>query len=235
MVRLNKRYGAAREVADLTVLYPLEDAVAILSKMPSAKFDESVELSMHLGVDPKQGDQMIRGIVNLPNGSGKKVRVAVFTESVEEALEAGADYAGLDDLVAQVKDGWLAFDVTLATPPAMQKVRSIARILGPRGLMPNPKSGTVTTDVAGTINDIKQGGRVEFRMDRTANLGVVVGKRSFAQEKLVENINTAIETIDRARPSSMKGRFILNMTLSSTMSPGIKLDGSILDTIPHES
>ena len=227
MVKVSKRYKAAREVADLSKPYLLEQAVEILGKFPSAKFDETIELSARLGVDPRQSNQMVRGIVNLPNGSGKSVRVIVFTENPEAAVAAGADEAGLDDLIKKVQEGWLDFDVAMSTTTAMKEVRKIARVLGPRGLMPNPKSGTVTDDIEQAVKDIKLGGRVEFKMDKTANIGVVVGKKSFDKDKLRENVLSAIEVIGKAKPDNMKGnRYILNMSLSSSMSPGIKLDAS---------
>ena len=227
VVKLSKRYQSAREIADLAKGYPVEEAVTILSRMPVAKFDETVELSVRLGVDPRQSNQMVRGVVSLPNGSGKKVRVLVFTENDEEALEAGADYAGLDDVVSKIQKGWLEFDVAMATPAAMKQVRAVARILGPRGLMPNPKSGTVTDDVAVEIKEIKQGGRVEYKMDKTANIGVVVGKRSFEPPKLEENIRVVIESIGRAKPESAKGRYILSMSISGTMTPAVRLDSGV--------
>ncbi len=227
MVKLSRRYQSAIEIADLAKGYPLEEAVTILSRMPTAKFDETVELSVRLGIDPRQSNQMVRGVLSLPNGSGKKVRVVVFTENSEEALEAGADHAGLDDLIPKVQEGWLDFDVAMATPAAMKQVRAIARILGPRGLMPNPKSGTVTEDVVGGIKEIKQGGRVEFKMDKTANIGVIVGKRSFEPPRLVENIQAVIENIGRAKPESAKGRYILGMSISGTMTPAVRLDSGV--------
>ena len=227
MVKLSKRFRAGSEIADLTKLYSLEEAVSILSQMPAAKFDETIELSVHFGVDPKQSTQMVRGIVSLPNGSGRKVRVAVFTDKADEALEAGADIAGLEELIKKVEEGWVDFDVSVATPAAMKEVRKVARILGPRGLMPNPKSGTVTDDVATSVKEIKLGGRVEYKMDKTANIGVVVGKRSFKTEELVENISTVVESIGKVRPDSLKGRYILSMSISATMSPGVKLDSGV--------
>lgn len=227
MVKVCKRYRAAKEVADLTQMYPLKEAVDILAQMPMAKFDETVELAVHLGVDPRQSTQMVRGIVNLPNGSGKKVRVAVFTDKPEAALEAGADEAGLDDLITKIQDGWLQFDVAVATPSAMKQVRVVARILGPRGLMPNPRSGTVTEDVAASLKEIKQGGRVEYKMDKMANLGVVVGRRSFTTEHLSENISAVVESIGQSRPEGLKDKYILSMTISGTMSPSVKLDSAV--------
>ena len=227
MVKVSRRFSEAMEVVDLERDYPLSDAVDILARMPPAKFDETVELSAKLGVDPKQSNQMVRGMVNLPSGSGKKVRVLVFTDSADAALEAGADHAGLDDLVKKIQDGWLEFDVAVATPASMKSVRAIARILGPRGLMPNPKSGTLTNDVADTIKQIKLGGRVEFKMDRSANVGIGVGKRSFTKEMLIDNVNTVIESIGRARPVDFKGGYITALSICSTMSPGIKLDAAL--------
>ena len=227
MAKLSKRIKEARKVTDLNQAYPLKEAVELLSKMPPVRFDETVELSVYLGVDPKQSTQMVRGIINLPHGSGKKVCVLVFTENAEEAIQAGADHAGLEDMIKKVKDGWVDFDVALATPEAMKSVRTVARVLGPRGLMPNPKSGTVTNDVAALIKEIKQGGRVEYKMDKTANVGIVVGKRSFESDKLRENIEAAIESLSKVRPEGLKGRYVENMSISSTMSPGIQLEEAI--------
>lgn len=223
MKQHSKRYQKSLEVCDLNAAYSVESAVAHLQKMPRAKFDETVEISFHLGVDPKQSDQMVRGIVTLPNGSGKKVRVVVFTEKPEEALAAGADFAGLSDLIAKVQEGWCDFDVAVSTTSAMKEVRQVARVLGPRGLMPNPKSGTVTDDVAKTIQEVKAG-RVEFKMDKTANMTVIVGKRSFSTEQLVANANAAVDAVLKACPASFKGKFIDSASLSSTMSPGIALE-----------
>ncbi len=191
--------------------------------MPKAGFDETVELSFKLNVDPKQSNQMVRGTVRLPNGSGKKVRVVVFTDHAESAIAAGADKAGLEDLIKEIEGGWMEFDVAVATTSAMKEVRKLARILGPRGLMPNPKSGTVTDDVESAIKEVK-GGRVEYKMDKTANLSVVVGKRSFANDKLVENARAALSSVAAARPEMIKGKFINSITISSTMSPGVKVD-----------
>ena len=218
----SKRYQKANEAGDPSKAYPLEEAIAILQQMPSPKFDETVELSAKLLVDPRQSNQMVRGTVALPHGSGKTVRVLVFTDKPEEALEAGADSAGLEDMMAKIQDGWMDFDVAIATPSAMKEVRKVARILGPRGLMPNPKSGTVTENVAEGIKQVKAG-RVEFKMDKTANLHVVCGKKSFPKEHLVENLKTVIDTIGQAKPDAFRGRYIKNMSVSSTMSPGVRL------------
>lgn len=225
MVKLSKRYRKALESRDLSAPMPLKEAVEALHQFPAAKFDETVEVSVHLGVDPRQSSQMVRGMVALPHGSGKTVRVIVFTEDAEAALAAGAEEAGLAELIAKVEGGWMDFDVAVATPAAMREVRKVARVLGPRGLMPNPKSGTVTDDVEQAINAVKAG-RVEFKMDKTANLAIVVGKRSFEPQKLVENIEAAIDGLGKARPEEFRGRFVTSLAISSTMSPSVKLDVS---------
>lgn len=221
----SKRYRAAVKVADLTKSYSLTEAVAFLGKFPPAKFDETVELSIRLGVDPTQGDQMVRGTTPLPNGSGKKVRVLVFTDNPEAALKAGADYAGLQDMMNKVTEGWLDFDVAIATTEAMKQVRTLARVLGPKGLMPNPKSGTVTDDIVAGIKAVKAG-RVEFKMDKAANIGVGVGKRSFTPVQIVENVSAVIDAVAKAKPSSFKGIYFKSISLSSSMSPGIQLASS---------
>ncbi len=225
MEKKSKRYRAAQQAADLAKEYPLKEAVEILGRCPKAKFDETVELSCHLGVDPSQGDQMVRGTTPLPNGTGKKVRVLVFTDNPKAALEAGADHAGLQDLMAKIQEGWLDFDVAIATTEAMKTVRTIARVLGPKGLMPNPKSGTVTDDIAAGIKAVKAG-RVEFKMDKAANLGVGIGKRSFNAAQILENAATVIEAVGKAKPASFKGRYIVSLALSSSQSPGIRIAGS---------
>ena len=223
MKKPSKRYRSALQVADLAKEYPLKDAVAILAKFPQAKFDESVELSFRLGVDPAAGEQMVRGTTPLPNGSGKKVRVLVFTDDSAKALAAGADFAGLQDLMAKINGGWLEFDIAIATTEAMKSVRTLARVLGPKGLMPNPKSGTVTDDIPAGIKAVKAG-RVEFKMDKAAGIGVGVGKRSFTPDQIVENVRAVIEAVGKAKPATFKGgNFILNVALSSSMSPGIRL------------
>ncbi|MCH8473772.1 MAG: 50S ribosomal protein L1 [Opitutales bacterium] len=223
MKKPSKRYRSAFEAAKHPERFPLVEAVKVLQSMPAAKFDESVELSFHLGVDPRQSNQMVRGTVALPHGSGKEVKVIVFTANADEAKAAGADEAGLEDLIAKVKDGWLDFDVAVATPEAMKEVRTIARTLGPKGLMPNPKSGTVTDDIPAAIKAVKAG-RVEFKMDKTGNVAVLVGKRSFSAEQLTENANAILETLAKARPDEIKGRYIVNAAISSTMSPSVRLD-----------
>lgn len=218
----SKRYRAAAKAADLTKSYTLAEAVELLGKFPSAKFDETVELSIRLGVDPTQGDQMVRGTTPLPNGSGKKVRVLVFTDNPEAAIKAGADHAGLQDMMTKVTEGWLDFDVAIATTEAMKQVRTLARVLGPKGLMPNPKAGTVSDDVVGAIKAVKAG-RVEFKMDKSANIGVGVGKRSFTPAQIAENAAAVIDAVSKAKPASFKGIYIKSIYISSSMSPGVQL------------
>ncbi|NDV62634.1 50S ribosomal protein L1 [Puniceicoccales bacterium CK1056] len=228
MAKITKKRKTASELYTHADTYPLNEALELLSKFPKARFDETVELSLHLGVDPKQSTQMVRGIVNLPKGSGKKVRVVAFTDNAQEALDAGADEAGMDDLIAKIMDGWTDFDVAVSTPAAMKEVRKVARVLGPRGLMPNPKSGTVTDDISAAIQSVKSGGRVEFKMDKTANIGIVVGKRSFSVQDLEENITTVFDALGKARPESLKGHsYIKSAAISGTMSPGVRLDSAV--------
>jgi large subunit ribosomal protein L1 len=231
MRSFSKRYRTALEKVNSTKTYSLEQAVEVLAAFPKAKFDETVELSVHLGVDPKQSSQMVRSVVNLPRGSGKKVRVIVFTENPEAAIAAGANEAGLDDLLKKVTDGWLDFDVAVSTTSAMKEVRKVARVLGPRGLMPNPKSGTVTDDIEKALKDIKMGGRIEFKMDKTANIGVVVGKRSHSNEDLVENLKAVIDAIAKVKPEGIKGKYVKNMSLTATMSPAVKLDPTLFTNL----
>ena len=224
-IKGSKRYRSAVEMTDLTKTYSVEEASALLSKLPKAKFDETVEIYAHLAVDARKSDQMVRGTLSLPNGSGKTVRVIVFTEDAEEATAAGADEAGLDDLIEKVLEGWTDFDVAIATTSAMKSVRKVARVLGPRGLMPNPKSGTVTDDIPAGIKEVK-GGRVEFKMDKTSNVAIVVGKRSFTPEQIVENAEAAVKALSEAKPKAITGKFIKSLTLSATMSPGISVDAA---------
>jgi large subunit ribosomal protein L1 len=225
MEKKSKRYRSALQAADLTKDYPLKDAVEILAKFPKAKFDETVELSLRLGVDATQGDQMVRGTTPLPNGSGKKVRVLVFTDDPQKAIAAGADHAGLKDIMAKINEGWLDFDVAIATTEAMKEVRTIARVLGPKGLMPNPKSGTVTDDIAAGIKAVKAG-RVEFKMDKAANIGVGIGKRSFTAAQLLENATVVLEAVAKAKPAAFKGNYIKTVALSSTMSPAVHINSA---------
>lgn len=221
MQKASKRYRSAIQVADLTKDYPLKEAVEILAKFPKAKFDETVELSFSLGVDAASGDQNVRGTTPLPNGSGKKVRVLVFTDNPQAAIAAGADHAGLQDMMTKINEGWLDFDVAIATTEAMKTVRSLARVLGPKGLMPNPKSGTVTDDIVAGIKAVKAG-RVEFKMDKTANIGVGVGKRSFTADQIIENANAVIDAIAKAKPTTFKGGiYIKTIAISSSQSPAV--------------
>ena len=222
MHKPSKRYRSAQQAADLAKDYPLKEAVEILGRFPKAKFDETVELSFRMGVDPTAGDQMVRGTTPLPNGSGKKVRVLVFTEDTSAALAAGADHAGLQDVIAKINEGWLDFDVAISTTAAMKTVRNVARVLGPKGLMPNPKSGTVTDDIAAGIKAVKAG-RVEFKMDKTGNVGVGVGKRSFTPEQILENAQTVLDAVGKAKPAAFKGIYITNLALSSSQSPAVRI------------
>ena len=224
-----KAYREASSLFDRRTQYPLDDALNLLKQMPKRKFDETVELSMRLGVDPRHADQQVRGTVNLPHGLGKKVRIVVFAkgEQAVAAQEAGADFVGADDLVEKITGGWTDFDVAIATPDMMGAVGRLGRVLGPRGLMPNPKSGTVTPDAGRAVEEAKAG-RVEFRVDRGGNIHTQVGKISFEVERLSENASAVIGSIVRARPAAAKGHYIRSVTLSTTTSPGIRLDRSVL-------
>jgi large subunit ribosomal protein L1 len=220
-----KRYEDAMKAFDRDELYSPADAVHILKQLPAAKFDETVELAIRLGVDPRKADQMVRGTVSLPNGTGKSVRVAAFAQGdkAREAQEAGADIVGGEDLVEQILKGDIDFEAAVATPDMMPVLGKAGRVLGPRGLMPNPKAGTVTEDIAKAVTDIK-GGRVEYRTDRQGNVHVIAGKRSFDEDKLLENLHTVLDEIVRAKPAASKGRYIKSATLSTTMGPGIRID-----------
>ena len=223
----SKRYRAAIQQVDRSKAYNLPEAVATLKKFPQTKFDQTVTVSFRLGVDPKQSDQMVRGTCPLPHGSGKKVRVLVFAEgaAAKAATDAGAEYVGFKDMIQKCQEGFQDFDVAVATPAAMAEVRKLGKVLGPRGLMPNPKTGTVTDDTAKAVQEVKAG-RVEFKLDKNGNVAVPVGKFSFEEKALVENGHAVIEAVVRARPATAKGRFLEAMTLSATMSPGIHLDPS---------
>lgn len=224
-MKRSKAYRAAAEKVNLDQLYSPEEALALVASGASAKFDETVDVAIRLGVDPKKADQMVRGTVNLPHGTGKTARVLVFAtgEKAEAAREAGADEVGDDDLIAKVQGGYLDFDSVVATPDMMGKVGRLGRVLGPRGLMPNPKTGTVTMDVAKAVSDIK-GGKIEFRTDRYANLHFLIGKVSFGSEKLAENYFAALDEILRLKPNAAKGRYLRKITVSSTMGPGVQID-----------
>ncbi len=224
----SKTYRAAADKRDGSQLHTPEAAVKLVKEMASAKFDETIEVAVRLGVDPRKADQMVRGTVNLPNGTGKTARVLVFAsgEKAEAAIAAGADEVGVDDLVEKISGGYLDFDAVVATPDMMGKVGRLGRILGPRGLMPNPKTGTVTMDVAKAVSDIK-GGKIEFRVDRHANLQFIIGKASFTEQQLVENYFAALEEILRLKPAASKGRYVKKVAFSATMSPSVLVDGTV--------
>jgi large subunit ribosomal protein L1 len=220
-----KKYKKSKEKAGRGELYKLEEAVRKLKETGYAKFDETVEMSVRLGVDPKHADQLVRGTILLPNGTGKKVRVLVLTkgEKEKEAQEAQADFVGLDEFVKKITEGWSEVDVIIATPDVMGEVGRLGKILGPKGLMPNPKSGTVTFDVAKAVKEVKAG-RVEYKVDKAGNIGVSIGKLSFSEDKIVENAKAFLDAVMRAKPSAAKGTYLRNVSISSTMGPGIRLD-----------
>lgn len=222
-----KKYEAATHQIDRSRLYQVEEAVELAKKVAYAKFDETVELDMHLGVDPRKADQMVRGTVVLPHGLGRSKRVVVIAnaDKVNEAREAGADEVGGDDIVERIKGGWLDFDALVATPDVMRSVGQLGKILGPRGLMPNPKTGTVTFEVGRAVREVKAG-KVEFRVDKTGVIHAPIGKVSFDAPKLVENAKALIDAVMRAKPSTAKGKYVKSAGISSTMGPGIKLDAA---------
>ncbi|MGO4956315.1 50S ribosomal protein L1 [Luteococcus sp. Sow4_B9] len=224
-MKRSKAYMAAAEKRDENELYSPEQALELVKAGASAKFDETIDVAMRLGVDPRKADQMVRGTVNLPHGTGKTARVLVFANgaNAEAAKAAGADEVGSDELIEKVAGGYLDFDAVVATPDLMGKVGRLGRVLGPRGLMPNPKTGTVTMDVAKAVSDIK-GGKIEFRVDRHANLHFLIGKASFNAEQIVDNYFAALDEILRLKPSSSKGRYIKKISVSSTMGPGVLID-----------
>jgi len=229
MSKIGKRIKAARANVERTKLYKIDEAVKLVKGAASAKFDESVEIAMNLGVDPKHADQMVRGVVNLPNGTGRSVRVAVFARGAkaDEAKAAGADVVGAEELVNVVQGGTIDFDRCIATPDMMGLVGRLGKVLGPRGLMPNPRVGTVTTDVAAAVKASK-GGAVEFRVEKAGIVQGLVGKASFSEDKLVENIKAFVEAVARAKPTGAKGTYIQRVAISSTMGPGVKVDvGSV--------
>ncbi len=224
-----KKYTAASATIDREKAYVVDDAVQLIKQSAKAKFDETVDLVVRLGVDPRHADQQVRGAVVLPHGIGKTVRVLAFVkgEKEKEALAAGADFAGADDLVARVQEGWTDFDVVIATPDLMGSVGKLGRVLGPRGLMPNPKLGTVTMDVSRAVREAKAG-KIEYRVDKAGNVHVPVGKASFSQEALTDNVNSILHELVRAKPAASKGRYMMSAFISSTMGPSVKLDTSAL-------
>jgi large subunit ribosomal protein L1 len=225
MAQHGKKYRAALAQVDREALYGVAEAVDIVKRLTSASFDETVELAVRLGVDPRKADQIVRGTLSLPSGTGRTERVVVFAagEQAAEARAAGADVVGADDLVARVNGGFLDFDVAIATPDLMGQVGTLGRVLGPRGLMPNPKTGTVTMEVGKAVTEFK-GGRVEYRTDKVGNVHIRIGKASFDKAKLLENLHAVMDEIHRAKPASAKGRYVRGVTVSSTMGPGIHID-----------
>ena len=223
----SKRFRAALAKVDGAKTYPLSDAIGVLKTLPPTKFDQTVTLSFRLGVDPKQSDQMVRGTCPLPHGSGKQVRVLVFAEgaAAEAARAAGAEFVGFKDLIEKCTGGFSDFDIAIATPAAMTEVRKLGKVLGPRGLMPNPKTGTVTDDTAKAVKEVKAG-RVEFKLDKNGNVAVPVGKFSFSEQQLSENGAAVIDAVVKSRPPSAKGRFVENITLAASMSPGLTVDAA---------
>lgn len=225
MATKSKAYRAAAEKIGEGKVYSLSEAAHLAKETGSTKFDSTIEVVMRLGVDPRKADQMVRGTVNLPHGTGKTARVVVFAQgpAAEAAIAAGADEVGTDDLMEKIAGGWTDFDAAVATPDMMGKVGRLGKVLGPRGLMPNPKTGTVTMDVAKAVSDIK-GGKIDFRVDKNGNLSFIIGKMSFSADDLTENFQSVADEIKRLRPSTVKGRYIAKATLSSTMGPGVPLD-----------
>ncbi len=223
-----KRYVNSLKSYDKSKSYDVSEAIENVINTATAKFDESIEVHVKLGVDGRNADQQVRGVVVLPNGTGKSVKVLVIArgDKANEATQAGADYVGAEEMVQKISGGWLDFDVCITTPDMMGVVGRIARILGPKGLMPNPKSGTVTNDVAKAVKDVKAG-KVEYRLDKTNNIHVIIGKKSFGKEKLLENFNTIMEAIVKAKPAAAKGQYIRNVTLASSMGPGVKVSYSM--------
>jgi large subunit ribosomal protein L1 len=222
-----RKFGTALTKVDRAREYPISDAVSLVKQAGFAKFNETVDVAVRLGVDPRHADQVVRGTVVLPHGTGKSVRVLVITqgEKVKDALDAGADFAGVE-YVQKLKDGWLECDVIVATPDVMGQLGQLGRILGPRGLMPNPKAGTVTMDVARAVREIKAG-KIEFRVDKTGNVHAPIGKINFSDQQLAENLQAFMDTIARAKPAAAKGQYIRGATVSSTMGPGVRLDTAV--------
>ena len=237
MVKLGKRLKSAAETFDRDELYSPTDALGIVKNNAKAKFDETIEAAFKLGIDPRKSDQMVRGTMSLPSGTGKEMRVAVFAagDAAREAKEAGADFVGEDDLVEKVQGGWFEFDAAVATPDMMPKVGKIGKLLGPRGLMPNPKAGTVTTEVGKAVGEIK-GGKVEYRTDKFGNVHLIIGKASFEPAALLQNFATALDELIKSKPPAAKGRYIKGITISSTMGPGVRVDPNVTprDLVPAQ-
>lgn len=231
MAKLTKRLKEIQKIVDAEKAYSVQEAVTLLKKVPHVKFNETVEMSFNLGADPKQSDQMVRGTLMLPNGTGKKVKVLVLCkgEAANQAKVAGAEYVGGDDLIAKISSGWMDFDVVISSPDMMRDVGKLGKVLGPRGLMPNPKTGTVTNDLARAVKEAKAG-KIEFKLDKQGNINIGVGKISFEEKAICENIDTVVSAINKARPQTAKGRFIKNIAISTTMGPGLKLDLAKLGT-----
>ncbi|ARK28501.1 50S ribosomal protein L1 [Halalkalibacter krulwichiae] len=229
MAKKSKKYVDALKLVDRDTAYQVEEAIELVKKTATAKFDETVEVAVRLGVDPKKADQQIRGAVVLPNGTGKTQRVLVFAkgEKAKEAEAAGADFVGDEDFINKINQGWFEFDVIVATPDMMAQVGKLGRVLGPKGLMPNPKTGTVTFDVTKAVNEIKAG-KVEYRVDKAGNIHVPIGKVSFETEKLVENFKTIIETLVKVKPAAAKGTYMKNVAVASTMGPGVRVNATAL-------
>lgn len=232
MAKMTKRTKDFDKLVDKTKVYSLEEAVSILKKAPRVKFNETIEISFKMGADPKQSEQMVRGTVILPHGSGKDVKVLVLCkgEGATAAKEAGANYVGGDDLIAKINSGWIDYDVVISAPDMMREVGKLGRILGPRGLMPNPKTGTVTNDLGRAVREAKAG-RVEFKLDKLGNINIGVGKISFEESAIRENITTVINAVNKSRAHGIKGKFIKNIAISTTMGPGVKLDLVKLGTL----
>ncbi len=228
MAKKSKKYQDALKLVDRDTVYQVEEAIELVKKTATAKFDETVEVAVRLGVDPKKADQQIRGAVVLPNGTGKTQRVLVFAkgEKAKEAEAAGADYVGDEDFINKITQGWFDFDVIVATPDMMAQVGKLGRVLGPKGLMPNPKTGTVTFDVTKAVNEIKAG-KVEYRVDKAGNIHVPIGKVSFETEKLIENFKTIIETLVKVKPAAAKGTYMKNVAVAATMGPGVRVNASV--------
>ena len=222
----SKRFTEASKLVERSKEYSVEDAIEKVKSVPKVKFDETIDIAIRLGVDPRHADQAIRGTVSLPHGIGKTVRVLVLSKQAQkqdEAKQAGADHVGFDDYIKKIQEGWADIDVIVATPDSMADVGRLGKILGPKGLMPNPKSGTVTMDVAKAVTEIKAG-KIEFRVDKAGNLHSVVGKASFEKQKLIDNVNAFLSAVNRLKPASAKGQYIKNVSISSTMGPGVRID-----------